>query len=137
MMARLSGPATILVLSSLLWPCAGAAADPVQPDLKQAAAEIVGACATDPTISYMQALQAGLENYLRSAVDSKSADAAKLDAVFASVQAETAAARSGFKSRWASDTFFAIYFRCIRNQVGLKLTSLGIANQFHDERPIN
>jgi hypothetical protein len=98
------------------------------PDLKQTVKEVVSACALGgPTSYFEQALSSNLEDFLRQAIETKSADPVMLDNLLERLPTNTDEMRAQLKSERARQTFFAIYFDCIRHQVSLKLKSLGIA----------
>src|SRR5262249_22623398 len=111
---------------SLLLLMAPVAGQPSRPDVKQAASEIIAACAIGPTKSLHDMLRARLENFLVRAVETKSAKVTDLNAIFAQMPTDTEEALQQLRDPRARQGFFAIYFNCIRDQVRLKLKSFNV-----------
>jgi hypothetical protein len=116
-----------LVVANMLCLVPAASDDRQLPDVKQIVHEIVDACAIGPTNSLKEALSSNLEKFLRQAIETKSADPVTLNNLLERLPTDTDETRAQLKNERARQTFFTIYFDCIRHQVGLKLKSLGIA----------
>lgn len=95
-------------------------------DGRQAVSQVVAACAIGPTNSFKDLLISKLEYFLQRAMETKSAKSADLMAIFAQMPTDTDEALRQLPAERARQTFFAIYFNCIRDQMRLKLRSLGI-----------
>jgi hypothetical protein len=127
-MRRIALPTLGLLL--LMAPAAG---QPSSPDVRQAASEIVAACAIGPTKSFKDMLRARLENFLQRAIETKSAKAADLNTIFAQMPKDTEEALQLIPAARGRQAFFAIYFNCIRHQVILKLKLFNV--DFEDPNP--
>ena len=118
---------TLMALNSLCVVTA-AFADQQSTDIKQTVNEIVGSCALKggPADYLKESLSSGLEEFLRQSIKSKSADLAKLNDMLGQLPTGTEEILSDLKSDRAVQTFFSIYFDCIRRLTSLKLKSLNI-----------
>jgi hypothetical protein len=120
---------TVLVslLSGSLYAAGIASSIAQSPDLATAANEIVASCSIGPTETLHETLSAKLEEFLRGAIGTKSAKTTALTEVLAQIPTETEEAIALIKVQKARELFFAIYFKCIREQTALKMKSLNIA----------
>ena len=118
---------TLMVLNSLCLVTA-ASADQQLTDVKQAVNEIVGSCALKggPADFLKESLSSGLEDFLRQSIEAKSADLAKLNDMLGQLPTGTEEILRDLKSERGVQTFFSIYFDCIRRLTSLKLKSLNI-----------
>jgi hypothetical protein len=118
---------TLMVLSSLCV-VAAASADQQLTDIKQTVNEIIGSCALKggPADYFKESLSSGLEDFLRQSIESKSADLAKLNDMLGQLPTGTEEILSDLKSERGVQTFFSVYFECIRRLTSLKLKSLNI-----------
>ena len=103
-----------------------ATGQPLPSDVSQAVSQIIAACALGPTNSFKDVLRARLENFLAHAIETKSANAADLNAIFTQIPTDTEEALQLIPNPRARQGFFAIYFNCIQHQVSLKLKSFNI-----------
>jgi hypothetical protein len=118
---------TLMVLNSLCLVTA-ASADQQLMDVEQAVNEIVGSCALKggPADSLKESLSSGLEDFLRQSIKAKSADLAKLNDMLGQLPTQTEEILRDLKNEKSVQTFFSIYFDCIRRLTSLKLKSLNI-----------
>jgi hypothetical protein len=118
---------TLMVLNSL-WVVTAASADQQLTDIKQTVNEIIGSCALrgSPADYLKESLSSGLEDFLRQSIKAKSADLAKLNDMLGQLPTGTEEILRDLKSEKGVQTFFSIYFECIRHQASLKLKSWNI-----------
>ena len=118
---------TLMVLNSLCVVTAGSA-DQQSMDVEQAVNEIVGSCALKggPADFLKESLSSDLEDFLRQSIEAKSADLAKLNDMLGQLPTGTEEILGDLKSERAVQTFFSVYFDCIRRLTSLKLKSLNI-----------
>ena len=118
---------TLAALNSLC-PVTAAFADQQLTDIEQTVSEIVGSCALKggPADYLKEPLSSGLEDFLRQSIEAKSADLAKLSDMLGQLPTGSEGIRSELKSDKGVQTFFSVYFDCIRRLTSLKLKSLNI-----------
>jgi hypothetical protein len=120
--------AMALTVLNLLCLVTAASADQQSMDVEQAVNEIVGSCALKggPADFLKESLSSGLEDFLRQSIEAKSADLAKLDDMLGQLPTGSEEILRDLKNEKGVQTFFSIYFDCIRRLTGLKLKSLNI-----------
>ena len=118
---------TLVALNSLCLVTA-ASADQQMTDIKQTVSEIIGSCALKggPADYLKESLSSGLEDFFRQYIEAKSADLAKLNDMMGQLPTQTEEILRDLKNEKSVQTFFSIYFDCIRRLTGLKLKSLNI-----------
>jgi hypothetical protein len=118
---------TLIVLNSLCLVTA-ASADQQSMDVEQAVNEIVGSCALKggPADFLKEPLSSGLEDFLRQSIEAKSADLAKLDDMLGQLPTGSEEILRDLKNEKSVQTFFSVYFDCIRRLTIRKLKSLDI-----------
>jgi hypothetical protein len=71
-----------------------------------------------------EGLSSGLEDFLRQSIEAKSADLAKLDDMLGQLPTGTEEILRELKNEKAVQTFFSVYFDCVRRLAIRKLKSL-------------
>jgi hypothetical protein len=79
-----------------------------------------------PADSLKESLSSGLEDFLRQSIEAKSADLAKLDDILGQLPTGSEEILRDLKNEKAVQTFFSVYFDCIRRLTSRKLKSLNI-----------
>ena len=117
----------LMILNSLCLVTA-VSADQQSMDVEQAVNEIVGSCALKggPADFLKESLSSGLEDFLRQSIEAKSADLAKLDDMIGQLPTGSEEILRDLKNEKAAQTFFSVYFDCIRRLTSRKLKSLNI-----------
>jgi hypothetical protein len=117
----------LMILNSLCLVTA-VSADQQSMDVEQAVNEIVGSCALKggPADFLKESLSSGLEDFLRQSIEAKSADLAKLDDMIGQLPTGSEEILRDLKNEKAVQTFFSVYFDCIRRLTSRKLKSLNI-----------